>query len=445
MTIHIIYHLTVPKTDTKPGTPCPDGFMAAAVVARWLKSQGLEYTVQGDAYRHEDDYPEFPDFELPPETSTLYLCDFSYPKQWLNFWGNNGVRVIVYEHHEKRFAALTDTNMMVRKVLNAGECGATLAWMDLYPELDLAHILPAVRDRDIGTNGYYEKNPTPEGQESIRINAALAAIRHNIRQFSTQLSELDRSDPEVRSVDIYASILNSDRSTVEYLAQQGEVLVAADDAIIAKAIKRHTPRIYIADEIPVWYGYLRLTADEARLNSRIGSEMLNAYPDLKFAHLITPDGRCHLRSLQGGYDVQPIAVMHGGDGHPNAAGFAPMSGFTHPTYHPTMLVHNPSPEEINRLLSRCYLTKPTANLTIAQWGAIARVIADGAAISTVSAILLSSQAIAPDDQAWMLQNNFTVDGLVHYVKNYQSGHCYEITAILYRCNMALGCELFKIS
>jgi uncharacterized protein len=301
MSTLIIYH------QSKPGTLCPDGAMAAAIAHLYCVSEGISHHFMGDCYRNEADYPPLPDFEVPGDVGELIIVDFSYPRSWLDYWESNGLSVRVLDHHEPKFKLIGDFS---GAVLDANECGATIAWKYFFPDEPQPELLLHVKRRDIGADGYYE-GLCPD---SDAINEGLGKVRHEVwslmgDQVFTSLSET-LLKPEL----------------IPIMQRSGELAIENRDRIVAEACDRSVLRTLGAYEVP----FLELLEPEARYHSLIGNALCKVFPTHPFSWVITPDGGNHLRSARNlsNFDVSAVAREFGGNGHHNAAGFQPQRDST---------------------------------------------------------------------------------------------------------------------
>jgi hypothetical protein len=85
---------------------------------------------------------------------------------------SQGVEVTVIDHHAPKFPELEG---FANAILDADECGATLAWKHFFPGEAQPPILAHVRRRDIGADDYYK---APDNcLESKQITAAMSWLR----------------------------------------------------------------------------------------------------------------------------------------------------------------------------------------------------------------------------------------------------------------------------
>jgi oligoribonuclease NrnB/cAMP/cGMP phosphodiesterase (DHH superfamily) len=307
-TSFLVYH------QSKSGTDCPDGVMAAAIANWYLASP----VIIPDWYRHKDEYEPTPDFGRYPFISGDRLCivDFSYPAHWLRYWENKGVRIVLMDHHEPKFEEL---RQFPWAILSADDCGATLAWKHFAGVESIPQLLLHVQRRDTGKDGYY-KGPPYSGEilKSRRINEALGEIR---REFQGRPKR-----------SLLISLMMTLRDTIEdpgrlgQLEAQGESLLDKRMAVCRIAVRRG-----ILAKFPVPNGgpgdyvttvVVQTSEAEDFCHSDIGSLALQEFEDdAPMALIVTSDGGCHLRSF-GDFDTSPYARRYGGNGHINASGFS---------------------------------------------------------------------------------------------------------------------------
>lgn len=285
----IIFH------EVKPGVPCPDGVMAAAIAN--LKYPDAE--VLGDSYRNDADYGNSPDVAglNIGKGDRLIIVDFSYPAQWLRWWNDQGVDVVVIDHHESKFPMLAG---FAGAILDANECGATLAWKTFFPDVAMPEVLVHVRRRDIGADGYYK---SPENcRDSKAITAAMSAFRagKNLAlQISLCKNWLTYPDPDWLL------------ETGQHILDEEEKRVAA---IAATAVESKLCGYRC--------GKVQTLPEDDRLASQIGNAIALAHPEWDFAWIVASDGIGNSLRSSNGFDVSQVASQMGGGGHKAASGFS---------------------------------------------------------------------------------------------------------------------------
>jgi uncharacterized protein len=278
---YIIYH------QVKAGIDCPDGIHAAAIMA--LKYPNAQ--VIGDVYKDADEYGDRP-FGLPEFKcgDTVVIVDFSYPYSWLKYWEDKGIRLRILDHHAQKFGMI---GQFSGAVLDANECGATLAWREVFPGSPMPEILDHVLNRDIGANGYYEgTNP-----DSEMIAEGLSKLRHEAEDPIAFLQEI---------------LFHWD--AIEVCKAAGKAAVEEKYRVATAAVERMSWRSIAGFYVP----FVELRPEEDRYVSAIGTLLANEAPQV-FSWVVLSDGSSSLRSK--GFDVSKIAADHGGGGHPKAAGF----------------------------------------------------------------------------------------------------------------------------
>lgn len=300
MTTYIIYHKVNEVTD------CPDGIGIVAASVAMLKYPGA--AVIGDVYRDQSDYEERPDASLYPfqPGDTIVIVDFSFPAHWLLYWQSIGIIVVVIDHHEKKFGML---RQFASAILDASECGATLTWKHLFPELPLPDLLVHVRRRDIGADGYYD------GQQpySEAVNEGLSDWRYRHRDNKAHILDF-----------LGRKLLENNQSFIQVLAIEGAALIEKRNTeIVQPIIENRLTRCIIRKLSGHFCPCITLDKIEARYTSQIGNSLAKAfYPEYQFVWLVTPDGRNHLRAIEGVFDTSVVAERNGGSGHPPASGFS---------------------------------------------------------------------------------------------------------------------------
>ena len=291
---YIIYH------QVKPGVDCPDGIMAAAIAVQHAIDHDQPYTLLGDCYKHNDDYGDrphgLPDFK---EGDRLTIVDFSYPAAWLNHWESEGIQVTVIDHHAPKFPMLEGFS---GAVLDANECGATLAWKHFYGDRPMPEILTHVRRRDIGADGYYKADENC--RDSKAITEAIAHHRHE----ADNSIDLCRDWLGLRPCSGGANLPLLQRQGDELLIEADRIINAAADRAEAANLRGHV------------CGRVVLEKDEDRHGSMIGNRIALKHPEWEFAWFVCSDGSNGLRSSNG-FDVSEIAAQMGGGGHKTAAGW----------------------------------------------------------------------------------------------------------------------------
>ena len=285
---YIIYH------QVKQGVDCPDGIAAASIAH--LANPGAE--IIGDWY--DSDRTHLPIFKKGDE---LIIVDFSYTTEVLSKWERLGFNLTVIDHHARRFPMLEGFS---GAILDANECGATLAWKHFFPDKPMPPILKHVRRRDIGADDYYKDDANC--RDSKAITAKLGSNRAAVRKRGESVVEYLQS---VLKYDSYA--------VFEHLEKPGEAMLKAEEktasAIAATAFKTKLPEPV---GIECWAIKIENEADN-RLVSQVGAAVSQAKGEGSVCWIQATDGLNSLRS--NGVDISGYAEALGGGGHPSAAGF----------------------------------------------------------------------------------------------------------------------------
>jgi oligoribonuclease NrnB/cAMP/cGMP phosphodiesterase (DHH superfamily) len=114
---------------------CADGFGAAW--AAW-KKLGNKADYKDVSYGSE-----LPDVE---QYHTIYILDFSYPRDVLEELRTAGFLVKIVDHHKSAQEALKD---FPGAIFDMEHSGAYLAWKYFHPELEIPHLIRLVEDRDL--------------------------------------------------------------------------------------------------------------------------------------------------------------------------------------------------------------------------------------------------------------------------------------------------------
>lgn len=286
--MHCLYH-----------ADCSDGFGAAWAVRK--KFPGAAF----DAVKYSDPMPAIADGK------TVYIVDFSYPPEQLVDLCRRSKEVIVFDHHKSAVDSLVayfdeyraPANLKLH--LDLRQSGAGIAWRQLFPGEPLPWLIRYVEDNDLWRFAY----------------------------------------PETKSVMAYVQIQPRDFAAWDFLATQDPVQVAKIG---------ETLRIKEAQEVQ-WHlknarsqialgGFIVPCCNAPRyLVNEIGGALAVDQP---FAACYYEDAKWRyysLRSIKGvGEDVNLIAEMYGGGGHPNAAGFfVPKPQFT-PEKHDVLRIDPPA-------------------------------------------------------------------------------------------------------
>lgn len=218
---------------------------------------------------------------LTPET-TIYILDFSYPRETLLEIEAQVQELIVLDHHETAQQALADLPFAK---FDMSKSGAVLAWEYFFPSREVPMILQYVQDRDLWK---WKLDNTKKVTEALPLLQGDMELWDQLRD-SWALSEL---------IDI------------------GDHLIVYNQLKINSALK--------SIKILPYQGYKIGVANTTTLTSEIGNAVCLS-PDLgvdfSLTYFVSTNAEAVLsfRSV-GDMNVATLAKQLGGGGHKNAAG-----------------------------------------------------------------------------------------------------------------------------
>lgn len=228
---------------------------------------------------------------FPPEVpvgATVYILDFSYPRDELIEHHGWSKKLVVLDHHATARDALASLSFAT---FDMERSGAHLAWAHFHPRRPLPWLLRYVEDRDLW------RHALPNSRE---ITSAL-------RMYPMTFDVWDRV---VRQAQAYRPRLIREGRTALTLTTM-TVQMMCDKARIGRVGGYAVP---VVNATCHW--------------SEVGEELLSRYPEAPFAgsYHDSVDGRrtWSLRSRPG-FNVSEVARHLGGGGHPQAAGFVEAS------------------------------------------------------------------------------------------------------------------------
>lgn len=258
--------------------PCLDGLFAAAVVSM----VETEYKLVPATY--------FQVPELPLKAGDMILLtDLTYDARVLNGWESKGVKVKILDHHKEAGEILSGR---FDSIFDKTRSGALITWEFLFPDRPVPEIIRYISDYDT-----WQK----ELDEVDTINAVLV----------DRLEPLNLADSLQFARDC---ITNPD--CVQDLVMASKQVVIDQQAAIADAASRASVRLINGYDMI----YVKCRTNlEKRHGSMIAHELLRRYPYIKIAGVQTGRG-LSLRSRPNEFDVNKLARMLGGGGHPEASG-----------------------------------------------------------------------------------------------------------------------------
>ncbi|MBL6990259.1 MAG: hypothetical protein ISR65_10795 [Bacteriovoracaceae bacterium] len=251
---------------------CYDGFAAAFAFWKKFKDQA-EYI----AVYHDCPLPEMED------NSMVYIVDFSYSKEVLLDLFKKHRRLVLIDHH---ISAQKELDGLEFATFDMEKSGAVLAFEYLFSTQKIPTLIKYVQDRDL----WHFKL-----KYSKAIQAYISTVPYNFDDWQKLEQDLE--------------------GDLEKFVQIGEAIVRGE-YLLVKSIC-HYARIVDFD------GHKVPACNTPILNSNVGHELLDLYPQANFSvsWFMGQEGdiKISLRS-RGDFDVSTLAGKFGGGGHKSAAG-----------------------------------------------------------------------------------------------------------------------------
>lgn len=262
MTIICIYHKN-----------CADGFGAALAVKTYADKYGIDAEFTPAHYG-----------DTPPDCTgkTVYIVDFSYPRETLIKMKEKADHLTVIDHHKSAQENLKGLDFCK---FDMSKSGAVLTWEFLFPSDPVPELLLYIQDRDLWKF---------ELKNSKEFSAGLQLLGYKFEYWEIYLDDC-YLDP----------LFKSGRTILRYQ-------------------KQCIDKITQLDKIPMRTiaGYSVPCINTTHLISEIGNELAKGHPFCAL-YFETADKRVYsLRSAKDGIDVSEIAKKFGGGGHYHAAGFS---------------------------------------------------------------------------------------------------------------------------
>ncbi len=276
MTTVCIYH-----------SPCNDGY--AAALACWLENPDAIFIPCQYGTSIWEALAAF-DLVDPGKLlkTTIYILDFSFPRDQLKWLGEQVKKVVVIDHHKTARDDLEggDLPENVHVIFDMNKSGAVLSFL-YFTTRPLPRFYRLIQDRDLWRWDY--------GEETKALHAYLMSYRPNFRKWYQLFDEhalrfcisegkaiLHYMKLRVEDVEVHAHpvMLPYKGSLVEFLAVNAPGHMASD---VADSLKLEHPDVLI----------YQMRADRVILS---------------------------FRSTQEGLDVSRVALEYNGGGHEHAAG-----------------------------------------------------------------------------------------------------------------------------
>ena len=305
---------------------CADGFGAA--FAAWLKlSDEAEYV----ACQYGDDAPDGCTMSHSLEGRDIYILDFSFPRDQMDFFFKHAKRVVWLDHHKSAFEmwevkegqrVWAETEGRHVK-LHMDKSGAMLAWEYFHPGTEVPMFIQHIDDYDRwqfkieGTKAFNKAlwSYTPWSFEDWKVR-----YLNGTNLWSGELAGSDLTS----YIEQGKAILRAHEQNVQSVVKGGARPCSIVPAIINSSDSYKAPWVWWHDEeCGDTCGANGIAANcPPHLTSDVGHELANQSGTFGLLYYIDKDNRCKcsLRS-NGDYDVSAIAKAFCGGGHRNAAGF----------------------------------------------------------------------------------------------------------------------------
>jgi oligoribonuclease NrnB/cAMP/cGMP phosphodiesterase (DHH superfamily) len=267
---------------------CFDGFIAA--YSAWLKHRDNPNIRFISANYNEP----FPVSDSDLVGAEVYVMDFSYPKDVLLHVESLVKSIKVLDHHKTAKDQLSSLSFAT---FDMTKSGAMLAWEYFHPNKSAPKLVQYVQDRDLW------KWLLPN---SRAVNAVVQS--YNIGKIE-----------DFKTFELLCARLEQ-KKELPLIIKEGDAILRSVDQITNIAIKRGFKWIEIQ-------GHMVPAVNTSVFESEICAKLLALYPQAEFSATYYDFGTegyqaFSLRSLPGSsFDVSSIALIYGGGGHPNAAGF----------------------------------------------------------------------------------------------------------------------------
>lgn len=259
---------------------CTDGFTAAFAA---YKKFGL--TAKYIPCSFGGKVPTFSEY-----IKTVYILDFSFPRETLERWRKSGIRIVLLDHHKTAQDKLSDLSYCK---FDMSKSGCVMAWEYFHPGTDIPVLFQYVQDADL----YNWTLPDSQALNMI--------IQSTPKEF------LSWANLSIDLVLYKKALTRSGERLLDYRSVLMDA-VTAKNKILMLPIAGYT--------VPVINTPIFISEVGNRLCAEFDTPFAATYFDRS-------DGmrQWSLRSV-GEFDVSRIAALFGGGGHKNAAGMETESG-----------------------------------------------------------------------------------------------------------------------
>lgn len=292
---------------------CTDGF--AAAFAAWLKlGDDAEYLPM--AYNSINTGAELAGMYGPLNNRDVYILDFSFPRDIMEFLFREANRVVWLDHHKTAFEMWCDgyaqgctfTEKSYQGLhhirLNDNKSGALLAWEYFHPGTEVPMLIRHIDDRDRW------QFQLPGSKE---LHAALGSMKPwSFEQWDDIYTS--ESCPATEAGSFYS------------LLGEGSAILRAQDAAVKSMLKqaRKCEIWKLTDdnyEVEYQFKLPGLAVNATLHMSEVGHELANQSGTYGLVWYMAADNKVKLSFRSNApYDVSALAKALGGGGHAQAAG-----------------------------------------------------------------------------------------------------------------------------
>jgi oligoribonuclease NrnB/cAMP/cGMP phosphodiesterase (DHH superfamily) len=268
-----------------------DGLMSAAIVS---------------AYHHDwakvlysCDYGRDLDLSKVSKEDTVFIVDFSFPKEKMLELCEKTDKVIWIDHHKTSIVKYEEDglstllNGKVTVFHDTSKAGCRLTWEFMHPNMAVPEVVLLAEDWDLWKFLY-----------------------PHTKVFHAYCDLINSWD-----VQAYEAMLAMTPTGLGEALKTGEGVLAYQQRIVNQAVQN---AIVVT---PLRYENIKtVMVNASSLISKVAEALLEKYPEAHIAEIYMDDLRMErqvvsLRSRENGPDVSYFAKMYGGGGHKNAAGY----------------------------------------------------------------------------------------------------------------------------
>lgn len=213
--------------------------------------------------------------------SSVYILDFSYPRDVLEALNARVDTLVVLDHHK---TAQEDLKDLPYAIFDMNKSGAVLAWEFFFPTEPVPKILTRVQDRDLWRWQYKDTRD----------------VLNSLEMAKDDFSVWDWAEQ------------NFEKAAAEGLRVSEYKAMKVEEACDPQNFLRRT-----------FMGYqVAIMNSSAHMTSEVGNKVVteNSDIDIFIGYSILPNGRVYLSFRSAGIDTTPLARHFGGGGHAKASG-----------------------------------------------------------------------------------------------------------------------------